>query len=99
MLRCLVPSNYGLRRDPHELVARNAQRGLGIVESSPGQLCARLSARLPRSLESKQLTLLLSRADCVSPSLKLVAHITDSLRLDRQDFLLLAHPEGRALLS
>jgi transcriptional regulator with XRE-family HTH domain len=33
------------------------------------------------------------------PSLKLVARIADSLSLDRQDVLLLAHPEARDLLS
>jgi transcriptional regulator with XRE-family HTH domain len=33
------------------------------------------------------------------PSLKLVARIADSLRLNRQDVLLLAHPEARELLS
>jgi transcriptional regulator with XRE-family HTH domain len=32
------------------------------------------------------------------PSLRLVARIADSLALDRQDVLLLAHPEARALL-
>jgi transcriptional regulator with XRE-family HTH domain len=33
------------------------------------------------------------------PSLKLVARIADTLGLDRQDVLLLAHPEAKALLS
>jgi transcriptional regulator with XRE-family HTH domain len=33
------------------------------------------------------------------PSLKLVARLADSLGLDRQEVLLLAHPEARALLS
>ena len=33
------------------------------------------------------------------PSLKLVARIADTLGLDRQDVLLLAHPEARVLLS
>jgi transcriptional regulator with XRE-family HTH domain len=33
------------------------------------------------------------------PSLKLVARIGDTLGLDRQDVLLLAHPEARVLLS
>jgi transcriptional regulator with XRE-family HTH domain len=33
------------------------------------------------------------------PSLKLIARIADTLGLDRQDLLLLAHPEARDLLS
>jgi transcriptional regulator with XRE-family HTH domain len=33
------------------------------------------------------------------PSLKLVGRIADTLGLDRQEVLLLAHPEARALLS
>jgi transcriptional regulator with XRE-family HTH domain len=33
------------------------------------------------------------------PSLKLVARIADSLSLDRQDVLLLAHPEVKVLVS
>ncbi len=33
------------------------------------------------------------------PSLKLVARLADALGLDRQEVLLLAHPEARALLS
>ena len=33
------------------------------------------------------------------PSLKLVARIADTLGLDRQEVLLLAHPEAKALLK
>jgi transcriptional regulator with XRE-family HTH domain len=33
------------------------------------------------------------------PSLKLVARIADTLGLDRQELLVLAHPEARALLT
>jgi len=33
------------------------------------------------------------------PSLKLVARVADTLGLDRQDLLVLAHPEAKALLT
>jgi transcriptional regulator with XRE-family HTH domain len=83
---------------PGRIVHETHEGSWGILESSPGRL------GLTQRVLAQQIGVEASHIAFIEtgrrrPSLKLIARIADALGVNRQELLVLAHPEVKALLA